>query len=93
MGQFLKSLKFLSMITIEFKKNGMFFVAYVKKETDKAYQCEVLNIDIHWGDAVKLNRLIWLPKSAVKEGKLAQWLANKLDLSGSWEGVAPTYPN
>lgn len=81
------------MITIEFKRNGSLFAAYVQKETEKAYQCEVLCIDIHWGDAVKLNRLVWLPKSAVNNGKLAQWLVSKLDLSGSWEGVPPTYPN
>jgi len=81
------------MITIEFKRNGSFFVAYVQRETEKAYQCEVLLVDINWGDAVKLNKLIWLPKSAVSNGGLAQWLVKKLDLSGSWEGVPPTYPN
>ena len=80
------------MLTIEFERNGSFFAAYVQKETEKAYQYEVLCIDIHWGDAVKLNKLVWLPKSAVNNGKLAKWLTYKLDLSGSWEGVSPSYP-
>ncbi len=81
------------MVTIEFKRNGSFFVAYVQRETEKAYQCEVLLVDINWGDAVKLNKLIWLPKSAVQGNKLQAWLVKKLDLSGTWEGVPPTYPN
>jgi hypothetical protein len=81
------------MVTIEFERAGLFFAGYVQRETEKAYQCEVLKIDIHWGDAVKLNKLVWIPKSAVSNGKLAKWLVNKLDLSGTWEGVPPTYPN
>jgi hypothetical protein len=80
------------MITIEFKRNGSFFVAYVQRQTEKAYLCEIICIT-GISDAVKLKKLIWLPKSAVKDNKLQFWLVSKLDLSGSWEGVSPSYPN
>lgn len=81
------------MTTIEFEKNSFLFVAYVQRETEKAFLCELICLTGPF-DAVKLNRLIWLPKSAVtKEQKLKAWLVSKLDLSGSWEGVSPNYPN
>ena len=79
------------MTTIEFEKNSFLFVAYVQRETEKAFLCELICFTGPF-DAVKLNRLIWLPKSAVNNGKLANWLAYKLDLSGSWEGVSLSYP-
>ena len=80
------------MTTIEIRRNRCFYVAYAQRETEKAYLCEIVAITGVF-DAVKLNKLVWLPKSAVNNGKLANWLAYKLDFSGSWEGVPPGYPN
>ena len=79
------------MTTIEIRRNRCFYVAYARRETEKAYLCEIVAITGVF-DAVKLNKLVWLPKSAVNNGKLANWLAYKLDFSGSWEGVSPSYP-
>ena len=81
------------MITIEFERANFLFVAYVQRETEKAYQCELICLTGPF-DAIKLNKLIWLPKSAVtKEQKLKAWLVSKLDLNGQWEEVSPNYPN
>ena len=97
------------MKTIEIRRNRCFYVAYVQRETEKAYLCEILTMmgvfdfasfcynldsqDCSLPYAVKLNKLVWLPKSAVNNGELAYWLAYKLDFSGSWEGVPRGYPN